>query len=89
MAASVYIPSHIRMIEGGGTVTYKGNPSRCIWWALVGVDTGVEGAAYGTISNEQHITDAGGYATAVYHAPTVDPGANKLDRIKVYESISV
>jgi hypothetical protein len=56
---------------------------------LVGVDTGVEGAAYGTISNAQHVTDAGGYATVVYHAPVADPGVNRLDRIKVYESVSV
>lgn len=89
MAATIYIPDHIRTVKGGGTVTYKGNPSRCIWWDLVGVDTGVEGAAYGTISNAQHVTDAGGYATVVYHAPVADPGVNRLDRIKVYESVSV
>ena len=89
MAATITVPVHVKTIKGGGTITYKGNASRCIWWELVGVDTMVEGAAYGSISNEQHITDSNGYATVSYHAPTTDPGANKMDRIKVYESISV
>lgn len=89
MAATIYIPAHARTIKGGGTITYKGNVSRCVWWELVGVDTGVEGAAYGTITNAQHMTDKGGYATVTYNAPVVDPGANRKDRIKVHESVSV
>ena len=75
----------VEKLGGGGTITYKGNANRGIWWALVGVDTGVEGAAYGTLTHAQPITDAGGYATAVYTAPT-SIGANQHDRIKVFES---
>lgn len=89
MAATIYVPQHTRTIKGGGTITYKGNPSRCIWWELVGVDTGIEGGAYGTLTNAQHVTDASGYATVSYTAPVADPGANRMDRIKVHESISV
>ncbi len=89
MAATISVPSHAKFVGGGGTITYKGNASRCIWWELVGVDTGVEGAPYGTLSNVQFDTDLNGRATASYHAPEVDPGAGKSDRVKVYESVSV
>ena len=89
MAAQITIPQHVKYLAGGGAITYKGSPSRCIWWELVGVDSMVEGAPYGSLSNEQHFTDANGYATVVYHPPSVSPGANKSDRIKVHESVSI
>lgn len=89
MSATITVPEHARMLKGGGTITYKGNAGRCIWWELVGVDTGVEGAAYGAISNAQHVTDQDGRATVSYHAPLIDPGTNRKDRIKVHESVSV
>jgi len=89
MAATITVPEHVKTIKGGGTITYKGSVSRCIWWELVGVNGVTEGAAYGTISNAQNVTDKGGYATIIYHAPTVDPGVGKKDRIKVHESVSV
>jgi hypothetical protein len=86
MAATITLASTVQKIKGGGTITYKGNPSRCIWWELVGVDTGVEGAAYGTLTNAQ---DADGYATATYTAPTSNLGANQHDRVRVHESMAV
>ena len=89
MAATIKIPAHVKLIGGGGTITYKGNADKCIWWELVGVSAMVEGAAYGSLDNIQHITDADGYATAVYTAPTTDPGAGNYDRIKVHEEQAV
>lgn len=89
MAATITLASGTKRIKGGGTITYKGNASRCIWWELVGVDTGVEGAAYGSIQNETHITDGQGFATVVYIAPVAALGANQFDRIKVHESQAV
>lgn len=88
MPGTLTAASTAELIGGGGTITYKGNANRGIWWALVGVDTGVEGAAYGSLSNKQLLTDANGYATAVYHAPN-SLGANQHDRIKVFESQAV
>ncbi len=89
MAAVLTIPTLAKTLGGGGAITYRGNVSRCIWWELIGVDGVTEGASYGTLSNQQDLTDTGGYATALYTAPTVDPGAGKFDRIKVHESAAV
>ena len=89
MAAQLTIPAYIKNLDGGGTITYKGSPTRAIWWELVGVDSNVEGAAYGTITHAQPFTDTEGYATVSYRAPSASPGANKSDRIKVYESVSI
>lgn len=55
----------------------------------MGVDTGIEGAAYGSLSHIQTETDGAGYATAVYTAPVVDLTVNQNDRIRVYESQAV
>jgi hypothetical protein len=86
--ATINLASGVTKIGGGGTITYKGNPDRCIWWELVGVDANVEVAPFGELANEQHITDADGYATVSYIAPesTLDP--DQWDRIKVHESMS-
>lgn len=89
MAAIITLANTVQKIGGGGTITYKGNPNRCIWWHLVGVSSNVEGAAYGTLSNAQKETDADGYATAIYTAPTSNLAATDWDRIKVYESTAV
>lgn len=89
MAATIVLASTVQKIKGGGTITYKGNPNRCIWWQLVGVDTNVEGAAYGALSNVQDETDADGYATAIYTAPTANLPATQWDRVKVHESAAV
>jgi hypothetical protein len=89
MAATIHIGSGARRVGGGGTITYKGNPDRCIWWELVGVDAMVEGAAFGLLANEQHITDADGYATVSYVAPVAALDPDQWDRIKVYESMAV
>lgn len=89
MAAIIMLANTVEKIGGGGTITYKGNPNRCIWWHLVGVSSNVEGAAYGTLSNAQKETDADGYATAIYTAPTSNLAATDWDRIKVYESTTV
>ena len=89
MAASIVVASTAKHIKGGGTITYKGNPSRCIWWHLVGVDAMVEGAAFGSLSNIQDETDEDGYATAVYTAPVVALDPDQWDRVKVFESIAV
>lgn len=89
MPGTLYASSRAEKIKGGGTITYKGNPNRCIWWKLVGVDTGVEGAAYGSLTHIQVETDSGGFATAVYVAPTSNLTPNQNDRIRVYESQAV
>lgn len=89
MPGTLHAASTVERIKGGGTITYKGNPNRCIWWQLVGVDTGIEGAAYGSLSHIQTETDGAGYATAVYTAPVVDLTVNQNDRIRVYESQAV
>lgn len=89
MAATIIIPLHTQALGGGGSITYRGNVTRCVWWELVGVDGGVEGAPYGALSNQQELTDGGGYATAFYTAPTVDPGVGKSDRVYVHESLAV
>jgi len=86
MAGTIRIPAHAKFIGGGGTITYKGNTNACIWWELVGVASMIEGAPYGSLDNIQHITDSDGYATAVYTAPTADPGVGNYDRIKVHEA---
>lgn len=89
MAATITLSSTVQKIKGGGTITYKGNANRCIWWELVGVDSLVEGAAYGSLSNVQDETDADGYATAIYTAPTANLLTTQWDRIKVHESAAV
>lgn len=89
MAATLTLASGTKRIKGGGTITYKGNVSRCIWWELVGVSAGVEGTAYGSIQNLTKVTDTSGFATAVYIAPIVALAANQWDRIKVHESQAV
>lgn len=89
MAATITLASGTKIIKGGGSITYKGNVSRFIWWELVGVSAGVEGAAYGSIQNQTHITDSQGFATVVYVAPVVTLGATQFDRIKVHESMAV
>lgn len=89
MAAMITLASGTKRIKGGGAVTYKGNASRCIWWQLVGVSAGIEGAAYGSIQNTTMVTDGQGFATAVYIAPVVALGAGQFDRIKVHESQAV
>lgn len=83
----IIVPRHVTFIGGGGAITYSGSVSRCIWWELVGVDTGVEGAPYGSLSNEEPLTDADGLATAHYTAPTTALTATQSDRIKVHESV--
>ena len=88
MAAIITVASTVEKIGGGVTLTYKGNANRCIWWELVGVDAMVEGAAFGTLSQAQHITDADGYATATYTAPTSALDPDQWDRIKVHESMA-
>jgi len=88
MPGTLRVSNMAEKLSGGGTITYKGNVSRCIWWELVGVDTGVEGTAYGALSHVQQETDVNGYATAVYTAP-ISIGANQSDRIRVYESQAV
>lgn len=86
MPGTLHAASTVEKIGGGGTITYKGNANRCIWWELVGVDTEVEGSAYGTLSHMQTETDSSGYATAVYIAPASALAANQHDRIRVHES---
>jgi hypothetical protein len=49
----------------------------------------VEGAAYGSLSNVQNETDADGYATAIYTAPTSNLLTTQWDRVKVHESAAV
>lgn len=85
MPGLITAASTVQKLSGGGTITYTGNTSRCIWWALLGVNAGVEGAAYGTLTHKQSITDSSGYATAIYTAP-IALGAGQYDRIKVFES---
>lgn len=89
MAATIVLSSTVQKIKGGGTITYKGNPDRCIWWQLVGVDNNIEVTAFGTLSNAQDETNGDGYATAIYTAPTANLDPDQWDRIKVHESISV
>jgi len=89
MGATITLASTVQKIKGGGTITYKGNPNRCIWWDLVGVDSNVETAAFGSLSHIQNETDADGYATAIYTAPTSNLLNTQWDRIKVYESMAV
>lgn len=79
------VPNHIRFLKGGGTITYKGTADKCIWWQLVGVDGGVEGAPYGSIDNTTHVTDADGIATSQYHAPTTALDPDQFDRVYVHE----
>ncbi len=89
MPGTITLASTVQKISGGGTITYKGNADRGIWWELVGVDGNVEGSAFGSLSNTQHKTDDGGYATAIYTAPTSNLDPDQWDRIKVYESQAV
>lgn len=85
MAKTIYIPGHAKVVGSGGTITYTGTAEKAVWWELVGVDSGIEGAAYGSLANTQSRTDVDGRATANYTAPATDPGADKSDRIRVYE----
>lgn len=88
MAASITLSSTIR-INGGGTISYKGSPSRCVWWELVGVNAMVETVPFGALSQAQRDTDVDGYATATYTSPTTSLGVNQWDRVRVHESIAV
>jgi hypothetical protein len=89
MPGTITLSSTVQKIKGGGTITYKGNANRCIWWELVGVDANVEGAAFGALSNTQDETDTDGYATAIYTAPTANLDPDQWDRVKVHESMAV
>ena len=82
---TIYIPGLAKNIGGGGTITYRGTANKAVWWELVGVDTGIEGSAYGSLANQQRFTDGNGHATANYTAPAADPGGDTMDRIRVYE----
>jgi len=79
------VPSHIRFLKGGGTITYKGTASVAVWWKLVGWNGTSEIAPYGSIVNAAKVADVDGLVTAHYNAPTVHPGAGKYDRLYVYE----
>lgn len=89
MAATITLSSTVEHINGGGTITYRGNHSQCIWWELVGVDSNVETTPFGALSNAQRETDADGFATAIYTAPETDLLDTQWDRIKVHESSAV
>lgn len=64
---------------------YTGTASRPIWWALVGVDGGVEVSPFGTLTNTMRVTDVDGIATALYEAPDTALDPDQYDRVKVWE----
>lgn len=73
-------------LGSGGVITFRGTRAyQAVFWSLQSYnpDTGVYGAALGSLKYSKTKTDGCYCSVNVYHAPEADPGDNSYDVVTV------